>query len=227
MNINLILDSIKSTISEVLNSEPSDLLLATKQEDYLSYRISSDLTKLSTDSYFPTQFKRHDIVELDGKEGKIEKIFESKFHYSSDFSTMFSYGEKCTKSDYEKLASNNCTDKYLIQFVVHFNKDDLPKWDSMLNSQERYFKNEHKYFTYISDNQFGRFNENLNFRNTGKSLYSENFKNFYVEELNSYGLNISNIGHFKIDKKDAVLRICGYEYSIPHEFHCFIWKLTK
>jgi hypothetical protein len=147
LSIQSILSCIEQTLSEVLHSEPNDFLLATKQEDYLSYRISSALTKISEKSYFPTQYERHDIVEIDNENAKIKRVFEAKFHYSSDFSKLFNYGKKCTISDYEKLLKVNSGEKYLIQFVIHFKDDNLSVWRNMLESKLNFFNRNYKYFT--------------------------------------------------------------------------------
>jgi hypothetical protein len=224
LSIKSLLNCIESTLKEVLTTEPGDFLLATKQEDYLSFRISSALTKISEKSYFPTQFERHDFVEIDNENAKIKRIFEAKFHYSSDFSKLFDYGEKCTRSDYEKLLKVNSGERYLIQFVIHFKSDDLTHWRNMLESNLNFFNRYNKYFTYLSNAELRRFNDVLTFRNkTNKLIYGEDFVSSFISELESYNLNIINTGHIKIDRSNSIIRICRTEYQIPHDFYCFIW----
>ena len=125
------INQIEDVLTRALQNQPGDFLLSTKQEDYLTYLISSELTNSSINSLFPTQWKRFDIVEITQINNQILKTIEAKYHYSSDFTNLTNYGENCLRSDYNKLIGEeillNCQ-KYLLQFIVHFNENHIITW---------------------------------------------------------------------------------------------------
>ena len=227
------LEEIKLVIDKILNTQPGDFLLATKQEDYLTYRISSELTSNSIDSYFPTQFKRVDIAEINSKNASVVKLIEAKYHYSSDFSELFDYGEKCTRKDFEKLArvskDYDKSEKFLLQFVIHFSEKDITKWEDYLIKPKIQFESNLKYFTYLNNADIRRFRRDLKFRNKKENhLYSKNFENYFIDEVKSYGLPDLNIeGNLKFDLSNATIMFDKKEFQIPHCLHCFLWKIQS
>ena len=64
---------IQLALERALQNQPGDFLISTKQEDYLAYRISSELTNNSNNSIIPTQWKRFDIVEISQVNNQILK----------------------------------------------------------------------------------------------------------------------------------------------------------
>ncbi len=219
---------IQRALESALQNQPGDFLLSTKQEDYLTYRISSELTNYSNNSILPTQWKRFDIVEITPQNNEICKIIEAKYHYSSDFTTLSNYGENCTRSDFNKLnvlgTQMNC-EKYLLQFIVHLNSNHCIKWSNHLNGNLFGFNQNSKYFTYIHSGALNRINPNLNFRNTLTSIYREDFIELFVNEIKSYNLNLQFEGNCYFDLSDATMRFIETEVHLPHEFHCFLWKI--
>jgi len=222
------INQIQLALERALQNQPGDFLLSTKQEDYLAYRISSELTNNSNNSIIPTQWNRFDIVEISQVNNQISKIIEAKYHYSSDFTNLSTYGEKCTRSDYNKLIDLeyplNC-EKYLLQFIVHFNRTHLTEWGNHLNENSLGFNQYSKYFTYIHSGALNRINPNLHFRNTLMNLCREDFIELYINEINSFSLNLQFEGNCYFDLTDATMRLNGSEVHLPHEFHCFLWKI--
>jgi hypothetical protein len=167
------IDQIKKVLEIDLKNQLGDFLLSTKQEDYLTYRISSELTNLSKNSLFPTQWDRYDIVEIAKENNQILKVIEAKYHYGSDFTNLTDYGEKCLKSDYNKLKDKKIlsnSQKYLLQFIVHFNENHIRTWSDHLTGNTFGFNRNSKYFTYIHNGAQNRINSNLKFRNTHKNI---------------------------------------------------------
>ena len=222
------INQIEEALRRALQNQPGDFLLSTKQEDYLTYRISSEITNNNTNSLFPAQWKRFDIVEITQANNQILKAFEAKYHYSSDFTNLTDYGEKCLRSDYDKLIGSEIllnSQKYLLQFIVHFNESHIITWNNHLNGNTFGFNRNSKYFTYIHNGALNRINPELHFRNTRDNIYNGNFNELYIREINSFRLNLQFEGSFYIDLSNATVRFRGTEFHIPHEFHCFLWKI--
>jgi hypothetical protein len=218
---------IELMIGGVLKHAAPDFLLATKQEDFLTYSLASSLTETSNNSYFPTQFNRIDIAEI-GIDNKLCSAIEAKFHYSSDFSKRYKYGEDCTKKDYAKLIlqpDNVAT--FFLQFVVHFKSEHLVEWENILNENPPPFSSRLKYLTYIHTGERKRFSSDLKFRNTGSLVYDNNFVENFIDEVNSYGLAFDFKGQCAFDFSNSVINIMGIEYKIPHELHCFLWEIDR
>jgi hypothetical protein len=222
------INQIREALNSALQNQPGDFLLSTKQEDYLSYRISSELTNNNTNSLFPTQWRRFDIVEISQVNNQILKTIEAKYHYSSDFTNLTDYGEKCLRNDYNKLIEDenlSKCQKYLLQFIVHFNESHIMTWRNHLNGNTFGFNRNSKYFTYIHNGALNRINPELHFRNTQCNIHNDNFIDLYIREINSFGLNLQFEGNCYIDLSNATVRFTGTEFLIPHEFHCFLWKI--
>jgi hypothetical protein len=224
------INQIQRALERALQNQPGDFLLSTKQEDYLTYRISSELTNSNNISIIPTQYNRYDIVEINQTNNQISKIIEAKYHYSSDFANISKYGEKCTKNDYNKLndiQGQLTCEKYLLQFIVHFNESHIREWNNHLNGNIFGFNEDSKYFTYIHNRALNRINPNLHFRNTNENIYNGNFSELYVNEINSFNLSLQYEGHCYFDLTDAIVRLTATEFHVPHEFHCFLWKIRN
>lgn len=224
MNINDYLNAITS----FLNDEPADFLLATKQEDYLTYRISSYLTNHSAKQYQPTQYLRHDLVVLDN-EGTKKNIVEFKFQYSSDFSALYktNNGIEPFRSDVEKLINVN-SECFLVQYIVHFSKEDLAVWINNIHNEyfHAIFNNQTKYFPYINNANLRRFANELRFKETASLIYDAQYPETHIKEILSYGLPVINEGHFKI-RRDVSMHFMSRPISIPHELHVFLWKIDN
>ncbi len=223
------INQIREALNKALQNQPGDFLLSTKQEDYLTYRISSELTNCNINSLFPTQWKRFDIVEISHVNNKILKTIEAKYHYSSDFTNITDYGQKCFISDYNKLIGeeilSNC-DKYLLQFVVHFNESHIKTWRDHLNGNIFGFNRNSNYFTYIHNGALNRINPNLYFRNTKDNIYKGDFNELYIKEIGTFRPRLHFEGSCFIDLSKATVLLTGAEFPIPHEFHCFLWKIN-
>lgn len=224
------IDVIQRALENAFENQPADFLLATKQEDYLTYRISSELTNSLTNSIAPTQFKRFDIAELSSETNQILKIVECKYLYSSDFAGSNRYGEDCTRKDFEKLAGNielaQC-ERYLLHFVIHFNNHHLETWSENFMNEVFGINHQSKYFTYLGSRNGNRIDPQLQFRNTQQLLFSEDFVESYKEEIESYNLNVTFEGSCQFDFTNAAMVFCNTEISIPHQFHCFLWKISE
>jgi hypothetical protein len=218
----------QNSITSVLNNEPADFLLATKQEDYLTYRISTYLTNHSAEHYSPTQFLRHDLVVLDN-DGTKREIVEFKFQYSSDFSELYNRnnGIEPFRSDVEKLINVN-SECFLVQYIIHFSKEDLAVWINNIHNPyfHSIFNNQTKYFPYINNANLRRFANELRFKNIPSLIYDGQYPETHIKEILSYGLPVIHEGHFKI-RREVRMYFMGREIYIPHELYVFVWKIDN
>jgi hypothetical protein len=227
-NPKIMMQEISEAIELAIVHEPADFLIATKQEDYLNYRIASYLTKKNSKSIYPTQYQRLDIAQIDSITGVIQSAFEAKYMYSSDFNTE--YAEKCTRTDFDKLNGTvhaNIGEKYILHFVVHFRKEHLPIWRDNIDIKNIGFRSGKHYFTYLNYKNKWRFKDSLNFINTYSNIYDQNFTDHYLAEINSLNLPLSLIGNKYYDLSKSMFQIGGKSFQIPHVFHWFLWQINK
>lgn len=224
------IDSIHATLLREIEAHRGDFLLSTKQENYLSYAIASELSHGSAEVLYPTQWNRFDIVELHHPDLVPSKIIEAKYHYSSDFSQISEYGFQCAQKDARKLAGLDKFDsaeKYLMQFVVHLRLDQVEVWKEHFRNGISGFHQGSKYFTYLHGGASGRFRHDLMFRCTQRSLFEPEFEEVFIDEFSTFGLGAVSKGSCRFDLNAATVVFNGVEFAIPHEFYCFLWRLES